>query len=171
MSPVAVTSTSDIVPVTSKAFLDIQVNIECGFTLKCVRDMIITCSQDNFNFKILLEKQYDFSIHQTNLQVLITEIYKIINGIAPPIINFLFTFRLNQHHLRNFQELSTEKRNAVNYCFETVTYKAPILWAKLPSEYKVAGSLTAFKLKIKSRIYEICTCRLCKKYELSLWYI
>ena len=32
--------TSDFAPVSSKEFLDIQVNIECGFTLKHVRDMI-----------------------------------------------------------------------------------------------------------------------------------
>ena len=100
-----------------------------------------------------------------------TEICKIINGIAPPIMNSLFTFHLNQHNLRNFQELSTEKRNTVNYGLETVTYRASIIWAKLPSEYKLAGSLTAFKSKIKSWKCEICTCRLCKEYKSSLGYI
>ena len=81
-----------------------------------------------------------------------TEIYKIVNGITPPIMNSLFTFRLNQHDVRNFQELSTEKRNTVNYGLETVTYRAPIFWAKLPSEYKLAGSLPAFKIRKKSKI-------------------
>ena len=65
---------------------------------------------DNSNFDVLLEKQHDFSIHQRNLPVLMTKIYKIVNGIAPPIMNFLFTFRLNQHNIRNFQELLTEKK-------------------------------------------------------------
>ena len=65
-------------------------------------------------------------------------------------MNSLFTFRLNQLNPRNIQELSTEKRNTVNYGLETVTYRAPILWPKLPSEYKLAGSLTAFKSKMKS---------------------
>ena len=67
--------------------------------------------QGNCNFEVLLEKHHDFSIHKRNLQVLMTEIYKIVNGIAPPIMNSLFTFRINQHNLRNFQELSTEKRH------------------------------------------------------------
>ena len=71
--------------------------------------------QDNCNFEDLLEKQHNFSIHQRNLQVLITEIYKIVNGIARPIMNSLFTFCINQRNLRNFQELSTENRNTVNY--------------------------------------------------------
>ena len=118
--------------------------------------------QDNSNFEVLLEKQRDFSIYQRNLQVLMTEIYKIINSIVPPIMNSLFTIRLNQHYLRNFQELPTEKRNTVSYGLQTVTYRAHIIWAKLPSEYKLAGSLTASKSKLKSWKCEICTCRLCK---------
>ena len=39
-SPVAVTSTSDMAPVLSKEFLDIQDNIECGFILKRVGNII-----------------------------------------------------------------------------------------------------------------------------------
>ena len=41
---VAVTQTSDIAPVSNEEFLDIQATIECRFTLKCVRDLIITYS-------------------------------------------------------------------------------------------------------------------------------
>ena len=44
-SPVAVTSTSDFAPALSKEFLDVQATIECGFTLKRVRDMTRTYSQ------------------------------------------------------------------------------------------------------------------------------
>ena len=44
-NPVAVTSPSDFAPASSKEFLDIQATIECGFTLKRIRDMIKTYSQ------------------------------------------------------------------------------------------------------------------------------
>ena len=44
-NPVAVTKTSDIAPVPSKEFFDIQATVECRFTLRRVRDMIITYSQ------------------------------------------------------------------------------------------------------------------------------
>ena len=43
-SPVAVNYSLDILPVLCKKFPDIQANIECGFTLNCVGDMIITYS-------------------------------------------------------------------------------------------------------------------------------
>ena len=44
-NPVAATYTSDVVSVLSRRFLDIHTTTECRFTLKCVRDMIITYSQ------------------------------------------------------------------------------------------------------------------------------
>ena len=43
--PSCITETSDIPPVSSKKFLDIQANIECRFTLKCLCDMIRTYSE------------------------------------------------------------------------------------------------------------------------------
>ena len=44
-SPVAVTSTSDFPPASSKELLDIQATKKCGFTLKPVRDMTRKYSQ------------------------------------------------------------------------------------------------------------------------------
>ena len=41
----AVTLTSDFTAVYSKEFLDVQGTIQCGFTLKGVRDMVRTYSQ------------------------------------------------------------------------------------------------------------------------------
>ena len=67
--------------------------------------------QDNCNFQVLLQKQHDFSIHQRNLQVLVTEIYKIVNGIAPPTMNSLFTFRLNQHTQKFSGTLDRKKKH------------------------------------------------------------
>ena len=62
-----------------------------------------------------------------------TETYKIVNDVAPPIVKSLFHFRLNQYNLRNIQEISTEKWNRANYSLETLTYRAPGIWAKFPS--------------------------------------
>ena len=41
-SPVAVTKISDFAPASSKEFLDIQAELECGFILERVRDLIRT---------------------------------------------------------------------------------------------------------------------------------
>ena len=72
------------------------------------------------------------------------EVYKIVNGIAPPIMNSLFNFRTNIYNIRNSQEIFTENRKTVKYGIETVTYGAPFLWANLQSEHKNAKSLEEF---------------------------
>ena len=76
-----------------------------------------------------------------------TEIYKIINHIAPPIMSSLFEIRENTHNTRHFQVLSNERRRTVNYGLETICYGTPFLWANLPPEYKLVNSLNIFKRK------------------------
>ena len=116
-------------------------------------------------------RQSNKMIKFKNFQVLMTEICKIVNDAAPPIMKSLLQFRLNQYNLRHFQELSTGKRNTVNYGPETLIYRAPAIWAKLPSNYVLATSLDEFKLKITFWKCENCPCRLCKKYQPNLRYI
>ena len=74
----------------------------------------------------------------------------------------LFNFHANIHNIRNFQEVFTENRKIVKYGIETVTYRAPFLWANLQSEYKNAKSLEEFKSKIKTWKCDFCSCRFCK---------
>ena len=53
-----------------------------------------------------------------------------------------------------------------------MSYRAPFLCAKLPSEYKDSTSLNEFKTKIKSwKVDEICPCRLCKVYLQNIGHV
>ena len=65
-------------------------------------------------------------------------------------MNSLFEFRSKEYNIRNFQVLLTDFIRTVNYGIETTTYRAPSLWAKLPSEYKRAASLEEFKVKLRN---------------------
>ena len=56
-----------------------------------------------------------------------SEIYEIINHIAPLIISSLFEIRENTHNTIYFQVLSNESRRTVNYGLETTCYRAPFL--------------------------------------------
>ena len=121
------------------------------------------------NFKSLLSNHNETTIHQRNLQVLMTEIYKIINHIAPAIM--LFEIGENTHTTRYFQVLSNESRRTINYGLETICYRAPFLLEYLPPEYKLANSLNVFKREIKNWKGENFPCRLCKTYVRELGYI
>ena len=100
-----------------------------------------------------------------------TEEYKVVNGVAPLLMNHLFRLHCNTHSIRNFLEFFTENRKTVNYGTETVLYRAPFLWANLHSKYKNSESLDEFKSKIKAWKCDFCHCRLCKKYVQNLGFI
>ena len=75
----------------------------------------------NKEFQQILQGKNEPTVYQNNLEVLMTEVYKIVNGIAPPKINSLFKFRANVHNIRNFLEIFTENRKTVKSSIETVT--------------------------------------------------
>ena len=85
-----------------------------------------------------------------------TETYKIINRIAPPMMSSLFEIREITHNTRYFQVLSNESRRTINYGLETICYITPFLWTNPPQEYKLANSLNIFKRKIgKEKIVHV----------------
>ena len=109
----------------------------------------ISYKDQKTSYHNLLQTYNELTIHQRNLQVLMAEIYKIVNCVAPPIMNSPFEFRSIQYNIRNFQVLSTDFRRTVNYGIETIAYRASSLWAKLPFDFKLAVFLEEFIVKIK----------------------
>ena len=62
------------------------------------------------NLENLLEKNKEITIDQRNLQVLMIEVYKIINGYTPPIMDNTFIFRENTQNLRNLQAILNKNK-------------------------------------------------------------
>ena len=118
-------------------------------------------------FDHLLQKN-EITTHQRNLQVLIVEIFKIINGFAPPIVKDFVLFRENTYNARNFQIISNETKKTVRYGLETVKYTTPLLWINLPQKYKTSTYLSSFKTNIKTQKCETYICRLCQIYQQNL---
>ena len=58
-------------------------------------------SDSKLTFKVLLHKNKTASIHQKNLQVLPTEIFKVKLNISLEILKELFSFNVRNHDLRS----------------------------------------------------------------------
>ena len=114
------------------------------------RGLRLTCRDETKDFQQILKEQNEITIRRRNLQVLMTEVYKIVNSIAPPIMNSLFQFRYNTNNIRNFQEIYTENRKTVKYGTQAVAYPALFFWANLHTKYKNAQPLDEIKSKIKA---------------------
>ena len=51
----------------------------------------------------ILKSNNKIIARQRNLQILMTEVFKIINGLSQPIMDNFFIFRENTHNIQNFQ--------------------------------------------------------------------
>ena len=78
------------------------------------RALCITYNDQLTGLKSRLSNHNEITIHQRNLEVLMTEIYKIIYYIAPPIMSTLFEIHENTHNTRHFQILTDESRRTIN---------------------------------------------------------
>ena len=115
------------------------------------RGLTLTYKVETKDFQQILREQNEITNEMT-------QVYKIVNGIVPPTMNSLFQFHCNTSNIRNFQEIYTENRRTVRYGTETetVTYRAPFLWANLHTKYKNSKSLDEFISKISAWKCDFC---------------
>ena len=80
-------------------------------------------------FQEHLKRNRSVSIHHKNIQILTTEVFKVVNNTCPPIMKTFFDFRENRYSIRKFQEMRQQKVRTVRYGLETALYRAPQLWS------------------------------------------
>ena len=136
---------------------------------RCLR---IIYSDKQSSFEALLEKDGSVSIHNRNIQILATEMFKIENDLSPEIMTELFEQR-NEHHynLRNNVHFITPQIRTVYRGSESISFLGPKIWNILPDRLKNATSLEAFKIQIKKWKSQNCPCRLCRVYVQNVGFV
>ena len=128
--------------------------------------------QINLSFFDLLDLDNSVTVHQKNLQVLVTEIYKVKNGIAPDIMNDIFELQNPSYNLRSScNQFRRENVNTVHYGIQSVRYLGLKIWELVPNDIKYSNSSSKFKKLIKSWKPEACPSRLCKTYIAQVGFI
>ena len=112
----------------------------------------------------MLIKDKSVSIHQINLQLLATEIFKVKNGVSTGVTEDILHFVNKPDDLRNNRILIRKRNRTVFYGTESLSSLAPRIWELLPQSLKGKTELSQFKTKIKTWTTSQCPCRLCKKY-------
>ena len=100
------------------------------------------------SFDDLLKRDRSVSIHQKNLQILATEIYKTKNDLGPKIMKDTFHFIQKPYNLRNDPELQRRRNRTVYFGTESISSLAPKIWELIPSDIRSANSLGTFIEKI-----------------------
>ena len=97
---------------------------------------LIYPSDSKLTFKELLDKNKTVSIHQKNLQVLATEIFKAKLNISPEISKELFSFNVRNYNFRSQSTLKQIKTNSVYFSSESLSSLATKIWDLIPDSFK-----------------------------------
>ena len=101
------------------------------------------------SFDDLLKKDKSVSIHQKNLQILATEIYKTKNDLGPKIMKDTFHFIQKLYNLRNDPELQRGRNRTACFGTESISSLAQKIWELVLSDIRSQNLLEIFKEKIK----------------------
>ena len=88
----------------------------------------------------MLENNNDMCNHHRKIQVLLTEVFKMKNELAPLIMESISNKRFNTYNLRNFQEFAAERKRPVWYGLESLSFIVKTL------DFYNVKSYTFFKL-------------------------
>ena len=126
------------------------------------RALRLTYKDNKSSFTQLLEKNHSVTVHQKNLQVLVTEIFKVKNSLAPDIMKDVFELKEPLYNLRSESNHFT-RRNVKTTYYGLLSIKdlAPQISELVPQSIRNCKTLNEFKIKIKSCYPDHCPCRLC----------
>ena len=123
------------------------------------------------SFEELLSRDSSTTLHQRNLQKLMTEIFKVKTGIAPELMEGVFEFTDVSYNLRNQSKCNRSIPCTEKYGTETTSSIGPKLWNKVPTEIKNSKSLEEFKVRIKSWVPKNYPCKICKLFIKHIGYL
>ena len=115
---------------------------------RCLR-LVYNDKQSSFNE--LLEKDGSVSIHMRNIQILATEMYKLVNNLSPPIMNRVFKLNSNsRYNLRQISQFSRSLIKSVYHGTEIISYLGPKLEMYYLMTIKPFKIWIPLKLKLKN---------------------
>ena len=112
------------------------------------------------------------SIHIRNIQRIAIEMFRLYNGLSPPLMNNIFKLKAeNPYNLKQVSEFSWPMVKSVYHGTESISYLRPKIWNILPEKLKNIEDLEHFKKEIKTWKPDNCPCRLCKVYIESVGFL
>ena len=101
-------------------------------------------------FEDLLEKSEEVTVHCSNLQKLMIEIYECTNYIGPSVLTEFFTTKEISYDLRIKNLPQIPKVKTSSYGQSSLLFRGSILWNTLSDSIKSAQNIKGFKTMIRN---------------------
>ena len=124
------------------------------------------------SFNALLEKDGSVSIHERNIKILATEMFKVSKNLAPPQMHEIFKLKDQpQYNLKYNSLFSRLLVKSVYKGTESLLFLGPKIWDILPDTSKDLPNLNSFKVALKKWRPLNCPCRICKVYVANVVFV
>ena len=111
----------------------------------------LTYNDNQSSFKQLLEKDHPVTVHHKNLQVLVTEIFKVKNDLVPDIMKDVFQLKEPPYNLQLESNHFTRRNvKTTNYGLLSIKHLAPQIWELAPQSVRKCKTLNEFKFIFKT---------------------
>lgn len=135
------------------------------------RALRILYNNEHSSFDELLKRDEGFTVHERNIQILLTEMFKAKNKMEPHLLQGIFEASTYQGPtLRSSKYFSRPHVNTVRYGEKSLQNLGVRLWDQLPRETQELTNLFKFKAFIKKWRPQKCPCNICKIYIQGLGY-
>ena len=115
----------------------------------------------NESYEELLLRNNEVLIHQKQLRILVTEVFKSLADLNPHFMKSYFTIKEITYYLRNGNFLKIPSSRSTRYGTNSILSRACFVWNKVPLSVKQSQALIEFKPKIKVLKEINCSCKIC----------
>ena len=103
-------------------------------------------NNSNESYEELLSRNNEVSIHQKQLRILATEVFKSLTDTNPDFMKSCFTIKEIPYYLRNGHFLRIPSARLTRYRTNLILLRACLVWNKLPLSVKQSHKLFNFLL-------------------------
>ena len=119
----------------------------------CLR---IVYNDKKLTYENLLVRDKSVTVHVRNLEILVTEIFKVHRDLSPPISKERFNKRTLSYELGHPSQFTIPRIESVYNGYESIAYLRPKTGNMVSSELKDMSSISYFKKAIKERYPSNC---------------
>ena len=119
-----------------------------------------------------MKRDKGFTVHERNIQTLMTEMFKAKNGLEPHLLQGIFETNIYQGPtLRSSKTFKRPNVNTVKYGDKSLQSFGTKLWTQLPNDIQEIDCISKFTIFIKKWRPTKCPCDICKHYLYGVGYI